>query len=83
MKKIIYILISSIFLFNVSFANELKTPKFAEYDLNENIIKWGWNIDSVKGNIKDGELYTLSRGKFILKCIVEYRTNIETQCELP
>ena len=70
MKKLLGILVLGLLWCNVGFAEE-KKPKYS-YSLNDNIIVHGWKIKSSK-IIKTStgsplELYTLMKGKWILKC---------------
>ena len=85
MKKLLGILVLSLLWCNVSFAD--KKPKFSYISLNENIIKYGWKIKSIKFASAKGfpvEIYTLTKGKWIMKCNLRYiHTMMSTTCYLP
>jgi len=62
---------------------ELKVFKDYSYDLNDNIINYGWKIKSVKIT-NDKAIYTLSKNKWIMYCVVFFANEeIETTCRIP
>ena len=86
MKKLsLYIFLVLMFC-NVGFADdkkELKAFKDYSYDLNDNIINYGWKIKSVKIT-NDKAIYTLSKNKWIMYCVVFFADEeIETTCSIP
>ena len=86
MKKLLGIVVLGLLLCNVGFAEE-KKPKYSS-SLNKNIIVHGWKIKSSK-IIKTStghplELYTLVKGKWILKCHIYLSDPDEHDyCKLP
>ena len=86
MKKLLGIVVLGLMWCNVGFAEE-KKPKYSS-SLNENIIVHGWKIKSSKivkrHNGVPVELYTLTKGKWILKCHVYVWDELGVDyCKLP
>ena len=87
MKKLsTYFLLIFFSLSAPSFADdkkELKVFKDYSYDLNDNIINYGWKIKSVR-KTNDKEIYILNKNKWIMYCVVEFRrSGIYTTCTIP
>ena len=81
MKKLLGIVVLGLMWCNVGFADE--KPKISYNSVNENIIKYGWKIKSIK-SFSEMEIYTLTKGKWIMKCRITYHlSNIFTWCVLP
>ena len=82
MKKLLGILVLSLLLSGITYAEESR-PKYAAYSLNKNIIEHGWKIKS-KRFTSEKDIYTLTKGKWILVCQIVYKTNrTDTDCILP
>ena len=85
MKKFLAILVLGLLWCNAGFADE--KPKISYNSVNENIIKYGWKIKSIKFASAKGfpvEIYTLTKGKWIMKCNLRYiHTMMSTTCYLP
>ena len=82
MKKLLIILVSCLLLCGVTYAEESK-PKYDAYSLNKNIIEHGWKVKS-KRITSEKDIYTLTKGKWILVCQIVYKTNrTDTDCILP
>ena len=86
MKKLsLYIFLVLMFC-NVGFADdkkELKAFKDYSYDLNDNIINYGWKIKSVR-KTNDKEIYILNKNNWIMYCVVFFADEeIETTCSIP
>ena len=87
MKKISTYLFLIIFSFSApSFADdqkELKAFKDYSYDLNDNIINYGWKIELVR-KTNDKEIYILNKNNWIMYCVVFFADEeIETNCSIP
>ena len=81
MKKLLGILVLSLLLSGITYAEESR-PKYAAYSLNKNIIEHGWTIKS-KRFTSEKDIYTLTKGKWILLCQIVYKSSyIDTACEL-
>ncbi len=83
----------STYLFLILFS--LSAPSFADdkkeliifkdysYDLNNNIINYGWKIKSVR-KTNDKEIYILNKNNWIMYCVVFFvYEEIETTCRIP
>jgi thioredoxin-related protein len=87
MKKLSTYLFLIFFSFSApSFADdkkELKVFKDYSYDLNDNIINYGWKIKSVR-KTNDKEIYILNKNNWIMYCVVFFADEeIETTCSIP
>jgi hypothetical protein len=87
MKKLFTYLFLILFSFSVpSFADdkkELKAFKDYSYDLNDNIINYGWKIKSER-KTNDKEIYILNKNNWIMYCVVFFvDEEIETTCSIP
>ena len=86
MKKILGILFLGLLWCNVGFADdkkELKAFKDYSYDLNDNIINYGWKIKSVR-KTNDKEIYILNKNNWIMYCVVFFADErIERTCRIP
>ena len=87
MKKLSTYLFLILFSFSApSFADdkkELKVFKDYSYDLNDNIINYGWKIKSVR-KTNDKEIYILNKNNWIMYCVVFFADEeIETTCSIP
>ena len=98
MKKLLMILVM-VFWCNVGFGEEQnfikKIPKWDYSDLNMNVIEYGWKIKSFKMTTYPSEtiigqspleIYTLTKGNWVLKCLIRYMTEydlLQTTCDLP
>ena len=84
MKKLsLYIFLVLMFC-NVGFAEdkkELKILKDYAFDLNDNIINFGWKIKS-KRNTSKYDIYILTKNSWILYCVVEIE-DLRTKCSIP
>ena len=70
---------------NVGFGEE---PKWDYTDLNKNVIEYGWKIKSSKMTKVDKlplEIYTLTKGNWVLKCQILYIPEeiSQTWCNTP
>ena len=85
MKKLSLYIFLVLMVCNVGVADE--KPKISYNSVNENIIKYGWKIKSIKFASAKGfpvEIYTLTKGKWIMKCNLRYiHTMMSTTCYLP
>ena len=82
MKKLLGIVVLGLLWCGITYAEESR-PKYAAYSLNKNIIEYGWKIKS-KRFTSEKDIYTLTKGKWILVCQIEYKTNrTDTDCILP
>ena len=85
MKKLSTYLFLILFSFSVpSFADdkkELKVLKDYSFDLNDNIINFGWKIKS-KRNTSKYDIYILTKNSWILYCVVEIE-DLRTKCNIP
>ena len=62
---------------------ELKVFKDYSFDLNDNIINYGWKIKSVR-KTNDKEIYILNKNNWIMYCVVFFADEeIETTCSIP
>ena len=90
MKKLSLYIFLVLMVCNVGFADDKKNlPKYgtdytnSNKPLNNNIINYGWKIKSVKIT-NDKAIYTLSKNKWIMYCVVEFRrSGIDTTCTIP
>ena len=87
MKKLSTYLFLIFFSFSTfSFADdkkELKVFKDYSYDLNDNIINYGWKIKSVR-KTNDKEIYILNKNNWIMYCVVFFADErIERTCRIP
>jgi len=87
MKRLSTYLFLILFSFSApSFADdkkELKVFKDYAYDLNDNIINYGWKIKSVR-KTNDKEIYILNKNNWIMYCVVFFADEeIETTCSIP
>ena len=92
MKKLLGILVLGLLWCNVGFGEE---PKWDYTDLNMNVIEYGWKIKSSKMTTYPSEtiigqlpleIYTLTKGNWVLKCLIRYMTEydlLQTTCDLP
>ena len=85
MKKLLGMIVLGLLWCNVGIADE--EPKYSYSSINKNIIEYGWKIKSIKSATTKGypaEIYTLTKGKWIMKCAIRYvQTMISTTCDLP
>jgi len=84
MKKLsLYIFLVLMFC-NVGFSEE---PTFDYRDMNKNIIEHGWKVKKstmTKLKTVPVEIYTLTKGNWILKCQILYmHDEMETFCMTP
>lgn len=86
MKKLSLYIFLVLMVCNVGFADdkkELKAFKDYSYDLNDNIINYGWKIKSVR-KTNDKEIYILNKNNWIMYCVVFFADEeIETTCSIP
>ena len=85
MKKFFGILIFGFFCCNLAIAETIKKD-YSHNNLNKNITEYGWKIKSTQfaGGEPPKEIYTLTKDKRILKCIITYRVIIiSTSCTVP
>ena len=84
MKKLLGILVLGLMFCNVGFADdkkELKVLKDYSFDLNDNIINFGWKIKSIR-NTSKYDIYILTKNSWILYCVVEIE-DLRTKCSIP
>ena len=84
MKKLLGIVVLGLLWCNVGFADdkkELKALKDYSWDLNDNIINFGWKIKS-KRNTSKYDIYILTKNSWILYCVVEIE-DLRTKCSIP
>ncbi len=60
---------------------ELEVLKDYSFDLNDNIINYGWKVKSVR-NTSTHDIYILNKNSWILYCRVEIE-DLRTKCSLP
>ena len=84
MKKLLAIVVLVLMWCNVGFSEE---PTFDYSDMNKNIIEHGWKVKkSTMTKLKDApvEIYTLTKGNWILKCQILYiPKQMQTWCMTP
>ena len=85
MKKLsTYFLLIFFSLSAPSFADdkkELKVFKDYSYDLNDNIINYGWKVKSVR-NTSTHDIYILNKNSWIQYCTVEI-VSLRSKCNIP
>jgi hypothetical protein len=82
MKKLLGIIVLGLLSCNLVLAEK----DISNFSLNENINNYGWKIKSTKfvSGENPKEIYTLTKDKRFLKCIITYKTNrINTECVIP
>ena len=84
MKKLSMI-VAMLLWCNVGFGEE---PKWDFTDLNKNVTEYGWKIKSSKMTKVDKlplEIYTLTKGNWVLKCQILYIPEVgsQTWCGTP
>ena len=86
MKKLFLYILLGLLWCNVGFAEDkkkLKWNKDYSYNLNDNIINYGWKIKSVR-KTNDKEIYILNKNNWIMYCVVFFvYEEIETTCRIP
>ena len=60
---------------------ELKILKDYAFDLNDNIINYGWKVKSVR-NTSTHDIYILTKNSWILYCAIEIES-LRTKCNIP
>ena len=84
MKRFLMIVVLGLLWCNVGFADdkkELKVLKDYSFDLNDNIINFGWKIKSIR-NTSKYDIYILTKNSWILYCVVEIE-DLRTKCSIP
>ena len=86
MKKLFLYIFLGLLWCNIGFAEdkkELKWSKDYSYNLNDNIINYGWKIKSVR-KTNDKEIYILNKNNWIMYCVVFFADErIERTCRIP
>ena len=84
MKKILGIVVLVLIWCNVGFSEE---PTFEKEYMNKNIIEHGWKVKKstmTKVKTTPAEIYTLTKGTWILKCQITYiHGQMLTWCMMP
>ena len=84
MKKLLAILVLGLLWSNIGLAEdkkELKILKDYAFDLNDNIINYGWKVKSVR-NTSTHDIYILTKNSWILYCAIEIES-LRTKCDIP
>ena len=84
MKRFLMIVVLGLLWCNVGFADdkkELKAFKDYSYDLNDNIINYGWKVKSVR-NTSTHDIYILNKNSWIQYCTVEI-VSLRSKCNIP
>ena len=80
-KKFLYIFLTFL-LINPTFA-ENNFPDYSTNSLDENINKYNWKVDNVRGTITSDIYYLLNNDR-ILNCVVTLiKDHISTHCKAP
>ena len=76
-------MVLGLLLSGITYAEESQ-PKYNYMSLNKNIIEYGWKVKS-KRSTSEKDIFTLTKGKWILVCQIVYRKTgiIISECSLP